>query len=183
MNVHKCPPAAAALLALLVAVRTAAAEPSEPRRWYGDLTLLTDGAALALFLSSVAVNDRGTGQAVLVGSGVVYLLGAPVVHLTRPRGLAALGSLGLRLGMPAIGGFLGAQLSGLAAPNDGDEVVIGTVLGLLGGFATAIVLDAAVVAWQPLPSSEGATAASDVRWSPSLVLTNTHAGLGVTAQF
>jgi hypothetical protein len=183
ISIGKYGRAGALMLALLAGSRTAAAEPSVPERWYGDFTLLADGGALALLLASIAVNDRDTREGVLVMSGVTYLVGAPVVHLTRQRAMASLGSLGLRAGMPALGALLGSQLSGLADYNDGDEVVIGTVYGVLGGILSAVVLDAAFIAWEPLSPSEGASARSEPSWSPSLVLTNTHAGLGVAGRF
>lgn len=151
--------------------------------WYGSETLAADAGALLLFFAGVATNDRDTSQAVVLGAGAAYLLGSPTVHLLHERGLASLGSLGLRAGLPVAGGLAGALLSRFAPPNDGDEVVIGTVFGVAGGLLSAVVLDAALLAWQPERSTGAAPPPRSFAWRPSLTLTETCAELSVMGHF
>jgi hypothetical protein len=177
--------AAAMAVLWLSSSNTSRAEDASPREhWYGTETLLTDAGALALFLSGVAVNDRGTSRSIVVGSGVAYLLGGPVVHLLHGRELTSLASLGLRVGLPATGGLVGRGLAGLGPYDDGDEVVLGTVFGALGGLLGAVILDPALLAWQPAPRrAGGALTGSPFVWRPLLTLTDTRAELGVMGSF
>jgi hypothetical protein len=162
---------------------TAVTEAAPPERWYGHQTLLADAAALTLLIAGIAVNDRASSRALELGAGAIYLTGGPLVHVAHGRALASLGSLGLRSGVPVLAGLLGSALGRLAPYDDGDEVVRGTVLGVLGGLTAAIALDAALIAWERAPSTPTASTHSAVAWRPCLRLTETRGELGVVGQF
>jgi hypothetical protein len=171
------------VLCLASANTSRADDPSARDDWYGSETLLTDAGALLLFISGVAVNDRGTSKNIVVSSGVVYLLGGPVVHLFHRQELMSLASLGLRAGLPVASGLVGATLGGLGKYDDGDEVIRGTVFGVLGGLLGAVILDSALLAWQPTASAASGLAGSPLVWRPRLTLTGTRAELSVGGSF
>jgi hypothetical protein len=143
--------------------------PEAPRTtrtsWYGWQTLLADAGVIALWSAAYAVDeakygssspqsyDRGTN--LLVASGVaVYFLGGPAIHWAHGHGRKGLGSLGLRVGLP-LGGLIAGALLGSVACGSGDNefvpcpAVIGA-LGFLGGAVAAPIVDAAVVAREPV---------------------------------
>ena len=166
----------------------AASAPSPHERWYGYQTLLADAGALAVLVAGVAAHDRGTGQGIQIAAGAVYVVGGPLVHLAHGRAQASLGSLGLRVGVPLAGGLIGIGVAALAPDDDGDEYVVGTALGVLGGAAGAVALDAMLVAWErdprgaPEPAASVPTASRN-GWHPSLILTAARVQLGVVGVF
>jgi hypothetical protein len=174
---------ATSVMCLASASTGLAADASARDDWYGVETLAADGCALVLFIAGVATNDRSTGQGVVVGSGVAYLVGGPLVHLLHRQELTSLGSLGLRAAGPVAGGLLGAALGGLAAYDDGNEVIRGTVYGVMGGLLGAVIVDAALLAWQPAQRSSREPAGSGLAWRPRFTLTETRAELGVMGSF
>jgi len=131
-----------------------AAEPQTVTVNYRGQVMLADGLSLGLLVfSGGAHNDK------MAGWGIAgYFLGAPLVHAAHGRGTQALQSLGLRAGLPLLGGMLGYQIG----PNDttciegvradgsygggggcGDHgSIIGMVVGGLAGGFTAMVVDA-----------------------------------------
>jgi hypothetical protein len=109
---------------------------SRGESWYGWQPLIIDGLSIPLLAAA------GAG-------GVTYLVGGPVVHLAHGRPGAALGSAGLRVGLPLVGGLIslaaycgdgGGELCGLA-------VLPGAVVGALG----AIAIDASLLSWEKEP--------------------------------
>lgn len=148
-------------------------------RWYGYQTLLADAGALAVLIAGVATDDRGTGQGIQVVAGITFALGGPIVHLAHARPGASLASLGLRLGLPLAGALAGMGLAALAPDDDGDEYVVGSALGLLGGVAGAVALDATLVAREP----EAVVAFPVSRWRPALVLGRGGLQLGLARAF
>jgi len=163
-------------------VPPAAAVP-EPERWYGYQTLLVDAGALTLLVAGIAADDQSARTAIGVGAGAVYVVGGPLVHGLHGRGLAAVGSFGLRAGLPLLGGLVGALLGDLAPYDDGDEVVRGTVVGALGGIAAGVALDATLLGWERVPTPEGTAAAAGFGWQPRVTATATRTELGVTGWF
>ena len=88
-----------------------------PRHWCGWQGLAVDGAAAALGLTSLALlrgdvpqgyeeRERLAG-AIALGAAVAYGVGSPAVHWLHERPWQALGSLGLRVGLPVLGGAVG----------------------------------------------------------------------------
>jgi hypothetical protein len=117
--------------------------PREVTNWYGWQTLTTDGAAFTLAVAVAAVNEGGK-PVVGVTALATYLAGGPIVHAAHGNWGRAFGSLGLRLGAPIAGAFLGAALEDC---RGGDFCGFsGAAVGLVVGMGTAIVLDAAVLA-------------------------------------
>jgi len=139
-------------------VREPAASPE--RRWYGGETLLSDVASLALVFGGLkaadgnGIYDSGTPAAAnaLTTLGLVgYAAGAPALHLIHERPLPALGSFGLRVGLPVLGGVLGSALAQCPPPPPQEYGSCGTgelVLGVSAGVLAAIVVDATVLGWK-----------------------------------
>jgi hypothetical protein len=154
----------------------------EPRyRWYGWQTLSTDAAALALAL--LAGTSSGAGISSSAGEALGWLalgtygLGAPAVHFVHRNPGRALGSFGIRLGMPIAGAFAGASL---ASGCDGFLCeASGAALGLLIGVGGAVAIDAAVLARETKPKHRDQRAGLLV---PLVSLTPQRAWLGVAGE-
>jgi hypothetical protein len=129
--------------------------------WYGYQTLITDGtAATMLALGALLEGDRGVP---LIALGVAtYAGGGPIVHLAHGRPWAALGSLGVRVGIPGVGlgifvvsvpwGFETCRrddCSGLGVALLGG--IVGSAL-FFGGIIGGIVLDAGVLSREEVPA-------------------------------
>jgi hypothetical protein len=173
----------------------AAAVPSVPTdratEWYGWQTLLADGASIGLIIGGGVATGSGSNSSIgsmlsTVGS-LGYLIGGPIVHLANGRPLPALGSLGLRAGLPVGGGLVGI-LVGLAAcdrSSGGDFgsglcVVALGALGFVGGAIAAIAADAAWLARKPV---EPPKPQQGMRWLPDLSLSPTGGSAGVRGSF
>ena len=169
------PEAPEATQATQTSARAGEADAPEPRpttqtSWYGWQTLLADAGAIALWSAAYAVDEAKYGSSspqsydvgtnLLVASGVaVYFLGGPAIHWAHGHGRKGLGSLGLRVGLPLGGLIAGALLGSVACGSSDNEfvpcpVVIGA-LGFLGGAVAAPVVDAAVVAREPVTEPTG----------------------------
>jgi len=169
------PEAPEATQATQASARAGEADAPEPRpttqtSWYGWQTLLADAGVIALWSAAYAVDEAKYGSSspqsydvgtnLLVASGVaVYFLGGPAIHWAHGHGRKGLGSLGLRVGLPLGGLIAGALLGSVACGSSDNEfvpcpVVIGA-LGFLGGAVAAPVVDAAVVAREPVTEPTG----------------------------
>jgi hypothetical protein len=149
--------------------------PPDPRthltrstHWYGYETLATDGAALALAVPALASSASGIQSVFGVGSVMTYGLGAPIVHAAHGQTGKALADLGIRVGMPLVLGFFGEaigsgsyQQSGCRASDPGfcglgnalgqvGAAAEGAVIGGLLGIGGAVVIDAALLAREPV---------------------------------
>jgi len=164
-------------------------ESSPPRRhWYGWQTALVDAASLSLGASVAALSDQGHDSDVsgAVGGIVVasYVLGGPIVHAAHGQWGTAGASLGLRLGAP-VGGALGGLLLGYAVcpRHDDRDVPCSAVTAGVGGFlgfATALVVDSAVLAYEPEPNVNGP---QGVRLVPIVIAERNHWGAGIGGSF
>jgi hypothetical protein len=117
----------------------------ESTDWYGEQTLLADGLSLLFALGAAG----GETEPLLVLASAGYVLGGPIVHLAHGSLWRAGVSLGLRVGLPLLFTAIGVQLEDCHSGEDFcglGSVVIGGSLGIL----TAIVLDAAVLAYEPV---------------------------------
>ena len=136
-----------------------AGEPSAPREvtnWYGWQTLTTDAAALTFLLSGAAMSDSsdGTAEAFAITSAATFVFGGPIVHATHENWGRAFGSLGLRVGAPVAGAFLGAALENCSG---GDFCgASGAAVGFLAGIGAAIAIDAAALARETVQEEEPA---------------------------
>jgi hypothetical protein len=113
-------------------------------RWYGWQTLLGDGAA-----TFFAFGASSNGSAAVAAYG----LGGPLVHLVHDRPEAALASIGLRVGLPAMGYVLGSGLdcSEQRATCRTHLVPVWGPLLAIAGIPAAMAIDAAVLARAPGP--------------------------------
>jgi hypothetical protein len=123
---------------------TRASDGARPeRRWYGWQFLIVDGASLAL-----AVSTLGTGSVVQIGLGTTgFAFGAPIVHWAHGHLGRGFGSLGLRLGLPLAATGISLLL------GDNFATLFALVLLFPTAVAAAITLDAAVLAYDSVPTS------------------------------
>jgi len=155
--------------------------------WYGWQTLATDGAALSLIMVGTAEGagdfwERNeTAENITRAGAVTYLLGPPVVHVAHGRPLAGLGSLGLRAGAPTIGWFAGAGLGRCPAWDVYGSCSDAIAAGVFLGYATAVTLDAAVLARESAPAERSATARPRV--SPGIAVTGKSRALVLAGTF
>jgi hypothetical protein len=160
-----------------VAPQRAGAE--RPRTsWYGWQTAGSDVGVIGLWIAAYLVDEAKSGATswqtydaavnVLVWSGVaVYALGAPAIHLAHGNGRKALGSFGLRAGLPIAGAIAGALIGSVACGSDDNDfiscpVVFG-VLGFVGGGIAAPIVDGTVLA------RETVTAPAEPRFQAAFV--------------
>ncbi len=121
-----------------------------PRRtWYGWQTLTADGISTVLFITaaSLASNSRNsdTGEVLAWVSLLGYELSPGVVHFAHNNPGRGFASIGIRLGMPLSGAFLGAAAAS-GCTTYGCEAG-GAAVGFLLGMGGAIAIDAAVLAY------------------------------------
>lgn len=166
--------------------------PANPQRrqWYGWQTLLVDLGAAAAFAAHPAAGLAG------------YAFAPPVVHAAHRNERSMLMSLGLRVGAPIVGGVavLGLAKARVLCPNEGpDDDTFRCSTGLfalafLGGMATAIVVDAAVLSRERERSSptqrddrdersEPPAPAVGVRIAPTLAATRNGLTVGIDGAF
>jgi hypothetical protein len=160
--------------------------------WYGYQTLASDGLALgAMFLgSAIAASSEGSGNgaggvgAVLAGAGVLtYMGGGAVVHGFHGRTGAAVASVGMRVGLPFLGGAIGAATAHCSSDHDGldfcplPQVVVGAFLGGV----TAMVADGALLSHESIQRTPGAD--TSFRLAPSFDPQRKSAGLAVAGAF
>jgi hypothetical protein len=126
-------------------------EPAERRRWYGWQTLITDGISLSALVVGASIENQesggpGGGTTSLLWLGFLGYEAAPaVVHAAHRNPGRAFASMGIRLGMPLAGAFLGASLASDCNRNlcEAGGAGIGVMLGMAG----AIAIDAAVFSY------------------------------------
>ncbi|HET9956257.1 MAG TPA: hypothetical protein VFQ61_17235 [Polyangiaceae bacterium] len=130
-----------------------AASSREAKHWYGWQTLLVDGAALGIVAGGFAVRPAHSDWSVVSVVGVgAWVLGAPAVHLAHGRVGVSFASLGLRLALPALGGYLASR------PCSSGECSAQT-LGVLVGAAlipAPMLIDAVWLAREPREGSRSA---------------------------
>ncbi|MGC4065094.1 MAG: hypothetical protein QM784_10705 [Polyangiaceae bacterium] len=125
------------------------AQSSPQRVWYGGTILGIDLLAASL----VAVGVATSSGIVLLGSGLSYTLGGPVVHGMHHNAGKVGGSFGLRLGLPVVGGMIGALAGASASGGCSGEMcqlgsfAVGGAIGLGVGMITASALDLTLLAY------------------------------------
>lgn len=130
--------------------RSRPAREAEPPLWYGWQTLAFDGALFAGSITALYVaGETDVFESLAWTPAVGFALGGPVIHLVHREPWRALGSLGLRGGLPALGGAIGIGILATCPPPDGEygncglgEFVVGVGVGVLAaslidGFALA----------------------------------------------
>jgi hypothetical protein len=184
-----------------VPARLSAFEP-QGRVWYGWQTLATDLAAVSIAYLALseqqpvasspasAPEDRSgpSAASLLAGLGAAtFVLGAPAIHLVHGRPDSAAISLGLRLGLPVVGGLAGFGLAGGNCPATTDSdcaknspvllIAVGAIVGLI----TASAIDASQLAYEKPKPKAGPIA--QLGYSPVLSADRKQAGLRVFGTF
>ena len=138
----------------------APAKPEKPQTtWYGWQTLIADGAAAGLLGLTILSSDGNAANVLGTLSFGTYLLGGPIVHWSHGHGWTGFGSLAARVGFPLGGALVGVLIGAAACGSSEDEfipcpVAFGAV-GLLGGMVAAPVVDAAIIAREPVTRPAG----------------------------
>jgi hypothetical protein len=150
--------------------------PASPvkEHWYGWQTLSTDSVAAMLASGAIATGGDAEFWGLSIGT---FALGAPIIHVAHGRPWVALGDFVLRLGVPFVGIYLGAQIdshqpwkcdANLYCQMRDTAMITG---GLIGGVAVS-ALDAAVFSYEaPAPEKHRVLASSGPRIAPSVALT------------
>jgi hypothetical protein len=137
--------------------------------WYGWQTLLSDAGAIGLWSLAGVVSEaqydsasyqsyQAWSNALTVAGFAVYVLGAPAIHLAHGHGDKVADSLVMRVGLPFAGALVGVLAGTAACGRSDDEVpcpVITGVLGFAAGGVAAMVLDAVIVAREPVGHPSG----------------------------
>lgn len=120
---------------------------TRPQRWYGWQILTADVAIVGLVIAATSGDGEPEPAANILG--LLYPTASPFIHLAHDQSGKALGSLGLRLALPLLGGLIGfaAHECDLLGPGPCRAADVGAVAGVLA--ATAI--DSAWLAWEPVP--------------------------------
>jgi hypothetical protein len=115
------------------------------RHWYGGTVLAADAATIGL-LGAGGLGHTAPGY---LGAGA-YLVASPIIHFAYDGLGASLGTLAVRVGLPAAGALVGA---GLASDCRKDLCSLGAAgLGMAVGMGAAMVVDVAVLAWRDTPA-------------------------------
>jgi hypothetical protein len=163
-------------------------EPARPREeWYGWQTLALDGIAATMATATFLTNDDTEVAFWELGIGT-YAFGPPLVHAAHRRPLVAVGDLGLRLAVPVIGLFVGAQLDkswDCNAMMDCRMSTDGMIAGGLLGAALVSAADAAIFTYEPLkkPARSWDDESASLRVWPSLAVTPLGARASVSGSF
>ena len=137
-------------------------------RWYGGSILAGDALGYAA-LGGALLAPKSVGFLAITGAGVL-LVNGPIQHVWRYRWGTAAASFGMRVGL----GLAGAVGGALAC--DGDTCSAGPLIGLLTlGMVTATSIDAAALAYEPVPASVGVT--------PTLSVARDRVVLGAVGSF
>ena len=140
----------------------------EETTWYGWQTLAADGTSL-LVLPTVAGVTQSAELGVVALAG--YFLAPPFIHGAHGRWGIFAASLGLRVGMPFVGGLLGSAAD---ADCSGELCIpVGAAFGVVLGALGAVALDASLLSYEKVETdARGATARrsnpSHLAWSPTL---------------
>ncbi|HEX2660401.1 MAG TPA: hypothetical protein VHU40_19105 [Polyangia bacterium] len=164
-------------------------EGSSPAETYTGQILMADGASVATLVAAGLIDSAGSADIFVNGltmvGGVGLMMGGSIVHVTHGNGGRAAASLGLRLGLTVVGAAVGAGVAN-CKPNEFLCGIGETAVGSLLGLATAITIDAAVLA-RLRDTDERVTTPpqkrSSVALSPTLVATPTLAFAGLGGQF
>jgi hypothetical protein len=105
--------------------------PRGARRWYGWQTLLADGLSVVT-------------TPILVGIGG-YFLATPIIHGAHGSAGKAFGSVAMRVAFPLTLALLGSRIGQGRNTN-----AAGAGAGAILGVATAIIIDASVLAYEPV---------------------------------
>lgn len=121
---------------------------------YAGLTLSSDGTAAGLALGGLSPISNKNETVIALGA-LLFVAGAPSIHLIHGERGKALGSLGIRIALPLIGVLVGERLGpgdNVCATHEGDgggcppRATRGQLIGAGIGAAVAIAFDAVLLA-------------------------------------
>jgi hypothetical protein len=143
--------------------------------WYGLSILLVDGlivggSALALDLES---------DDMLATVAAAWVLGGPIGHLVHGEMRNAAMSLGLRLGLPLLGGYLGKTIAGDCFECNGPHALEEILAGVLLGTLAASLIDMSVVA----RTRSTRKRVDSTAWAPQLGVSGSQVTAGVAGWF
>jgi len=125
-----------------------------PAPWYGWQVLMVDGISVAVGVTALATVPKGRPNPWLAAGILGYWLGPGVIHGLHGNWLRGLASVGLRMGLPAMGAVSGQ----LVVPCEGSRCdSTPTAVGAITGLVAATAFDAAVLAYgrKPNPPAGG----------------------------
>lgn len=122
-------------------------EPRPRTHWYGWQILLTDATAGALFAGSHALRAPVPAWTLFSLSIGTYALGGPIIHLAHGQTARAVGSLGLRVALPAALGLLVHPFGGCDGVSKCERKRAS--IAVVAGLVSALVIDATFLAWEP----------------------------------
>src|SRR5712664_1896889 len=103
--------------------------------------IVTDVTSFGLIIAGAARNDARLGFVGLAG----YVLSGPVVHWANGEGARGMGSLALRVMIPAAGLLIGASFPRTGCSGCGESLGLGpAVPGMLVGAAAGAVVSSAI---------------------------------------
>jgi hypothetical protein len=144
---------------------------------YRAQIILADALAGTMMFIAVNSSSDGRAEAFAKLGMTAYVVGGPIVHLTKDRGKRALGSITLRLSLPIVGVMLAGALTDHGdcyGCGDNNEAVLG---GLLLGAIAASAIDAGLIAkGEPAKQPQAA-------WTPTVRATQGGLALGVGGRF
>jgi hypothetical protein len=131
---------------------------AEPPVWYGWQTLSLDGLLLVGGVAMLPLsNSRSDLAETLLWVPVVgFAVGGPAFHVIHREPWRALGSFGLRTGLPVLGGAIGIGLVATCPPAEGDYGNCGLgelIVGAAAGVVAASLIDGLALARESPPSS------------------------------
>jgi hypothetical protein len=162
------------------------AAPPPREQWYGWQTLAVDGVAAAMATTALALKTGAATDFWGLGIGT-YALGAPIIHVVHGRPWVGLGDLGLRLGVPFVGMFIGSQFDHHMTCVDNTDCTLsdtGMIAGGLIGASAISVIDAAALTYETpeAPKSHYAEASRPRIW-PSVAVTPRGSRVGIAGTF
>jgi hypothetical protein len=114
------------------------AELAEPPLWYGWQTLSLDGLLLAGGIATLSLKSSDLMETLMWVPVAGFAVGGPAIHLIHHEPWRALGSFGVRSGLPVLGGAIGIGLLASCPPPEGDygncglaELLLGAATGVL----------------------------------------------------
>ena len=150
---HPPPPTAAPQPVVVYDTPPKPPEGPEHEIWYGEQTLLLDGASTAMFIGAgLTANSRTNLPGMLALGGTLnFLFAPPIVHFAHGRIGPGFGSFALRVALPLEVAFDGMLIgAALTSNNNGEDIpagpIYGGLIGLGVGAVGASIIDAALLA-------------------------------------
>jgi hypothetical protein len=128
--------------------------------WYGWQTLSLDGLLIVGGIAALQLNDTRPELAeTIVWAPVIgFAVGGPALHLVHREPWRALGSFGLRAGLPILGGAIGTGIVATCPPAEGDYGNCGApelIIGMAAGVVAASLIDGLALARESSKSAPG----------------------------